>query len=96
MQVLFVQPMHLAREVRPIHTPREFTPELDNIAIRAIACEFDLPSTEVIKEAHVRLDKNVEPPRAYDEIRVHKRDPKVLHDVCDLREANKSDKTTGI
>ena len=85
MQVLFVQPMHLAREVRPIHTPGEFTPELDDIAVRAVACELDLPSTEVIKEAHVWLDENVEPPGTYDEVRVHKRDPEVLHDVCDLR-----------
>ena len=88
MQVLFVQPMHFACEVRPIHTPGEFTPEFDDIAICAIACELDLPSTEVIKEAHVWLDENVESSGTYDEIRVHKRDPKVLHDVCDLRRGN--------
>lgn len=62
MQVLFVQSMHLAREIRPIEAPRELATQLGDVAFRTIAREFDLPSTEVVQQPHVRLDEDVQAP----------------------------------
>jgi len=48
MQVFLVEEMHLAREVRPISTAREFPAQAFHVTCSTLVRELHLPTTEIV------------------------------------------------
>jgi len=84
MQIFFVERMHLLRKVRPTQRPRQLIPQPPLILPRPLPRKLDLPPTQIIQQPHIRLDQHRQPARPHNQVRIHKRQPKVLHHIRDL------------